>query len=143
MLRCQLSLRGLNLINVLSEGEESNPFAVVIHVATTPGDQPKCIGRTEAKCDLSPFWEQTINFDYALGTPMMLCVQVYDQMGQRQYLSMGSCYFDVADLLFAPGHCRAKNMEQGGILIAYLKKGTSMGEFRLRLKGLQLLDIEG
>lgn len=122
----------------------SDPFAVVTHVATTPGEQPKCLGRTEeATNNLSPKWLHVFRLEWVLGTPLKICVQIFDKVGKHKYKSMGSAYFDVGQILGSPGCHRTKNLRKGGVLAAYIRKGTGAGELRLKLKGLQLRNVEG
>jgi hypothetical protein len=143
-MRCELSLRAIDLVNLEGAYRTSDPFAVVTHVATTPGEQPKCLGRTEeATNNLSPKWLHVFRLEWVLGTPLKICVQIFDKVGKHKYKSMGSAYFDVGQILGSPGCHRTKNLRKGGVLAAYIRKGTGAGELRLKLKGLQLRNVEG
>jgi hypothetical protein len=143
-MRCELLLRAINLPNVEGALRKSDPFAVVTHIATTPGERPKCLGRTEEiENELSPRWQHIFRFEWNLGTPMVLDVSIYDRIGKKKYKTMGSMEFDVAHVLCSPGCHHARNLRNGGVLVAYIRKGTGSGSLRLKLKGCHLRNVEG
>jgi hypothetical protein len=74
---------------------------------------------------------------------MKLSVEIFDKVGKNKYVSMGAAYYDVGLVLGSPGCYRAKKMKKGGTLVACIRKGTGSGELRLKLKGLQLRNVEG
>lgn len=121
----------------------SDPFAVVTHLGT--GDEHgKCLGRTEeATNTLSPDWQYVYRFAYLMGRPTKLCVQIFDRVKKDDYKCMGSAIFDVGEVLGSPAAAEAKRLKKGGIIIARLRKGTSSGELRLKLKGYHLMNVEG
>lgn len=74
---------------------------------------------------------------------MKLCIQIYDKTKKDHYELMGSAYFDVGLVLGSPGQCRAKKLNQGGMIIASIRKGAGSGELRLKLKGVGLKNVDG
>ena len=113
-------------------------------LATCPDDIPKIIGRTEEVEDsLNPKWVHLFRFEYKLGTPIQIHVEIWDKIKKGNYKTMGSCFFDVGMVLGCPGSTRAKRLEKGGVVVARIRKGTSSGELRLKLKGCKLKNVEG
>ena len=149
MMQCEMTLHARKLKNaagLLKNAASlliSDPFAVVTHVGT--GDEKgKCLGRTEeAHNNLSPDWQYVFRFTYLMGRPMKLCVQIFDKVKKDDYKCMGSAIFDVGEVLGSPAAAEAKRLKRGGIIIARLRKGTSSGELRLKLKGYHLINVDG
>ena len=46
-MKVELSLHASNLKNVGGFGGKSDPYAVVTHISTQPGQKPQVIGKTE------------------------------------------------------------------------------------------------
>jgi Ca2+-dependent lipid-binding protein len=148
-MKLELSLNASGLKNVAGGGPfkgKSDPFAVVTNIATTPGSKPQVIGRTEV-CNntLNPEWTTTFFIDYELGTPSSLAVSIFDHEEKqgREHKPMGSAVFDVAAMLGARGNTKAKKLKKGGTLFAHVAKVQGQGVLRLRLKGLDLKNVEG
>lgn len=74
---------------------------------------------------------------------MKLSCEIFDKVAKNKFVSMGAAYFDVGLVLGSPGCHRAKMMKKGGTLVAFIRKGTGAGELRLKMKGLQLRNVEG
>ena len=105
-MKVELTIHASKLKNVAGLGKgTSDPYAVVTQIATSPGQKPQVIGRTEGagnysisavtlsllscphdhafhpfyvviKNSLSPNWVKTFVLDYELGTPMKVAIQV-------------------------------------------------------------------
>jgi Copine/C2 domain len=142
-MRCEMTLHAKKLRNIAGVLKgTSDPFAVVTHLGTA-GEPPKCLGRTEeASNNLSPDWQYVFRFSYDFGCPTKLCVTIFDHI-RNDYKNMGSAIFDVGEVLGQPGASEAKRLKQGGVIIAHIRKGTSSGELRLKIKGHHLTNVEG
>lgn len=122
----------------------SDPFAVVTKVATTPGQKPEVLGKTEVvKNTLNPQWVTSFETDYELGTPCKIAVNIFDEVRKGDNKPMGSAIFDIAELLGARGNTKAKKLKKGGTLFAMAKKSQGSGILRLQLKGTKLKNVEG
>ena len=63
----------------------SDPFAVVTKLATTQGSKPEVLGKTEViKNTLSPNWTTVFKLEYNLGTPIRVCVSIFDEETNRE-----------------------------------------------------------
>ena len=144
-MRLEFSLHAIDLKNVAGAFKgTSDPFAVVTHMATAPGEKPSVLGKTEiVKNNLSPKWAKTFDFDYEMGVPMKLVVSIFDHVKKGDNKSMGSSVFDVGELLGARGCSKAKKLHNGGKLIAHVRKSQGSGTVRLQLQGLQFKNTEG
>ena len=73
---------------------------------------------------------------------MKLCVQIFEKAaGKSKYRLKGSVSFNVEHILGYPGCRCAKKMKGGGVLVAHIRKGSGP-ELRLKLKGLQLKNVD-
>ena len=143
-MRCELSIRAIRLPFDEGAPRKSDLIAVVTKIATTPGEQPKCMGRTEEITnDRSPRWQHLFPIAWNLGTPMKLCVQIFEKTaGKTKYRLKSSVSFDVEQILGCPGCRCAKKLKGGGVLLASIRKGSGP-ELRLKLKGLKLRIADG
>ena len=140
-MKVELSLHASNLKNTTSFGT-SDPYAVVTHVSTQVGMKPEVIGKTETwvfetfidllrlrvtRCthclcrlffsianSLSPNWASVFTIDFELGKPLIVAVQVYDQVRKGSNKPMGSATFDIGECLGARGNTKAKKFKNGG-----------------------------
>ena len=143
-MRCELSLWAVSLPILEGASRKSDLFDVVTQIATTPGDQPRCLGRTEEVAnDRSPRWKHKFQVSWNLGTPMKFCVHIFEKdTGKRKFRPRSSASFDVEVILGSPGCRCAKKMKGGGVLVVCIRKGTGP-ELRLKFKGLRLRSIDG
>jgi hypothetical protein len=144
-MKLEVSLYASGLKNVAGAMlGKSDPFAVVTNIATTPGSKPQVIGKTEVcQNTLNPEWTTTFFVDYQLGQPLSLAVSVFDHETKGDNKPMGSAVFDVASVLGARGNTKAKRLKNGGTLFAHVSKVQGQGVLRLRLKGVNLKNVEG
>eukprot|EP00977_Amphora_coffeiformis_P010849 scaffold2541_cov175-Amphora_coffeaeformis.AAC.5 len=164
----ELSLRAVDLQNVAGFGEyterewgetsswplsfpkprmtsagTADPYAVVTHIATAPGETPKVIGKTEVvENTTSPSWAKTFVFDYDLGTPCRLAVSVFHKRSDGGSESMGAAMFDVGKTLGARGSTKAKKVK-GGTLFATIRQSQGEGTFTFKFRGESLKNVEG
>jgi len=66
------------------------------------------------KNSLSPEWTKVFVFDYELGTPTKVAVNIFDEVRKGENKSMGSCVFDIGEVLGARGSTKAKRVNGGG-----------------------------
>jgi len=113
----------------------ADPYAVVTHIATAPGETPKVIGKTEVvENTLSPTLAESFVFDYDLGTPCRLAVSVFHRRSNGGSESMGATIFDVGKTLGARGSTKAKKLK-GGTLFATIRQSQGEGTFTFKLRG--------
>lgn len=115
-MKVELSIHATRLKNVAGLGKgTSDPFAVVTQIATTPGSTPLVLGKTEViKNSLNPEWTKVFVFDYELGTPVKVAVQIFDQVRKGDNKSMGGVVFDIGELLGCRGNVKAKALKHNG-----------------------------
>lgn len=144
-MKLELSLHAVDLKNVAGAFKgTSDPFAVVTHVATEPGQAPTVLGKTEVvKNNLSPQWVHVFVFDYEFGTPMKLVISIFDEVRKGDNKSMGTAIFEVGELLGARGQMKAKALRTGGKIIAQVRKSEGSGLLRLQMKASKLKNTEG
>ena len=113
----------------------ADPYAVVTHIATAPGETPSVIGKTEVvENTLSPTWAKTIVFDYDLGMPCRLAVSVFHKRSDGGSEPMGAAIFDVGKTLGARGSTKAKKVK-GGTLFATVRRSQGEGTFTFKFRG--------
>ena len=66
------------------------------------------------KNSLSPNWTKVFVFDYELGTPVKVSVQIFDQVQKGDNKPMGGVVFDVGELLGCRGNTKAKKLKNNG-----------------------------
>lgn len=66
------------------------------------------------KNNLNPDWTTSFIFDYSMGTPCKIAINVFDEVRKGNNISMGSAVFDVAEVLGARGNTKAKKLKKGG-----------------------------
>lgn len=106
--RIQLSLYAQNLKNVagLFKGT-SDPYAVVTQIASTLGQRPHILGKTEViKNTLSPHWVTTFDVEYDFAKELKINVGVYDEIRKGDNKSMGTVIFEIGDILGARGNIK-------------------------------------
>mmetsp|Transcript_5814 Transcript_5814/g.13742 ORF Transcript_5814/g.13742 Transcript_5814/m.13742 type:complete len:314 (+) Transcript_5814:88-1029(+) len=122
----------------------SDPFAVVTQVATTADERPRVIGKTEiVKNNLSPHWAKIFTFEYQLGTPAKLAINIFDEVRKSDNKSMGSTVFEVDSLLSARGGTKTKKIRNGGTVTAVIRKSQGAGVLRFKMSGEGLKNQEG
>jgi len=120
-MKVELSLHALKLKNVAGAFKgTSDPFAVVTQLSTAAGQKPKVLGKTEVvKNSLNPQWVKVFVLDYELGTPCRVAVNLFDEVRKGDNKSMGSCVFDVGELLGARGNTKAKKLQHGAFVAVH------------------------
>jgi Ca2+-dependent lipid-binding protein len=115
-MKLELSLYAQKLKNVAGAFKgTSDPFAVVTKIATKRSAKAEVLGKTEViKNTLHPEWVKVFNLDYDLGTTLKVAVNVFDDVGKGENKGMGSCLFDIGELLGARGNTKAKRVMNGG-----------------------------
>jgi Ca2+-dependent lipid-binding protein len=100
-MKVELSLHASKLKNVAGAFKgTSDPFAVVTKIASAPGQKPEVIGKTEViKNTLSPNWVKSFEFDYELGTPVKIAVNIFDEERKGDNIPMGSTTFMLEEIL--------------------------------------------
>ena len=100
-MKVELSLHASKLKNVAGAFKgTSDPFAVVTKIASAPGQKPEVIGKTEViKNTLSPHWVKSFEFDYELGTPVKIAVNIFDEEKKGDNIAMGSTTFMLEEIL--------------------------------------------
>jgi len=142
-MKVELSLHASNLKNTTSFGT-SDPYAVVTHVSTQVGMKPEVIGKTETIANsLSPNWASVFTIDFELGKPLIVAVQVYDQVRKGSNKPMGSATFDIGECLGARGNTKAKKFKNGGTVFLHVAQSQGSGLLRLQMKGIKLTNVEG
>jgi len=142
-MKVELSLHASNLKNTTSFGT-SDPYAVVTHVSTQAGMKPEVIGKTETIANsLSPNWASVFTIDFELGVPLIVAVQVYDQVRKGSNKPMGSATFDIGECLGARGNTKAKKFKNGGTVFLHVAQSQGAGLLRLQMKGIKLTNVEG
>ena len=92
-------------------------------IASQAGQKPQVLGKTEViKNDLSPNWVSVFTLDYELGSTTKLAVSVFDEVRKGENLSMGSCVFDLAEVLGSRGNTKAKRVKGGGTVYMHARK---------------------
>jgi len=145
-MKLEISLHAKDLKNVAGAFKgTSDPYAVITHIATTPGTIPKVLGKTEiVKNSLSPKWATVIEADYVLGEPMKIIVQVFDEVRKGNNKSMGSASFQIGEVLAARGCSKARKIKKdGGTIFCHVAKSQGSGELRLGLSATKLKNTEG
>mmetsp|Transcript_5818 Transcript_5818/g.13760 ORF Transcript_5818/g.13760 Transcript_5818/m.13760 type:complete len:519 (+) Transcript_5818:78-1634(+) len=145
MVKLELSIEAKNLKNVAGAFKgTSDPFAVVTQVATTADERPRVIGKTEiVKNNLSPHWAKIFTFEYQLGTPAKLAINIFDEVRKSDNKSMGSTVFEVDSLLSARGGTKTKKIRNGGTVTAVIRKSQGAGVLRFKMSGEGLKNQEG
>lgn len=145
MVKLELSIEAKNLKNVAGAFKgTSDPFAVVTQVATTPDERPRVLGKTEVvKNNLSPHWAKLFTFEYQLGSPASLAINIFDEVQKSENKSMGSAVFEVDSLLAARGGTKTKRIRNGGTLTAVIRKSQGAGVLRFKMSGVGLKNQEG
>mmetsp|Transcript_1708 Transcript_1708/g.1969 ORF Transcript_1708/g.1969 Transcript_1708/m.1969 type:complete len:603 (+) Transcript_1708:113-1921(+) len=144
-MKLELSIHASKLKNVAGLGKgTSDPFAVITEVATASnGAKPKVIGKTEViKNSLSPHWVKTFPVEYELGTPKKIAISIFDEVRKGNNKPMGSCVFDIGEILGARGNVKAKQCK-GGTVFAHVRKSQGTGMLRLKMYGVKLKNVEG
>jgi hypothetical protein len=95
------------------------------------------------KNTLDPEWTKVFIIDYDLGTPVKICVSLFDEDRKGDNKSMGAAVFDLGSVLAARGGTTAKQLKGGGVLHAQVRKSVGSGVLRLVLQGLNLANTEG
>jgi hypothetical protein len=117
---------------------------VVTLIACQPGQQPEVVGKTEViKNELSPNWVKVFMLDYELGSMTKLAVSIFDEVRKGENISMGSCIFDVAEVLGSRGGTKAKRVKGGGSVYMCARKAVGSGVLRLKMAGKKLKNVEG
>jgi Ca2+-dependent lipid-binding protein len=101
-MKVELSLHASKLKNVAGAFKgTSDPFAVVTKIASAPGQKPEVIGKTEViKNTLSPQWVKSFEFDYELGTPVKIAINIFDEESKgHDNKPMGSTTFMLEEIL--------------------------------------------
>jgi Copine/C2 domain len=145
-MKLELSIHASKLKNVAGTLKgTSDPFAVVTVLATTPGTKASVVGKTETiKNTLSPSWVKVFVFDYELGTPLKVAINVFDEEKNGKHKPMGSAVFEVGEILAARGSTKAKKLPKNqGTVFVNVRKQQGSGTLRLGLKGSKLKNTEG
>jgi hypothetical protein len=66
------------------------------------------------KNSLSPNWTKVFVFDYELGTPVKVAVQIFDEVRKGDNKTMGGVIFDIGELLGCRGNTKAKKLKHNG-----------------------------
>jgi len=147
MTKVELSLHAIGLKNVASGlGSKVDPYAVVTRMSTQSDERPVVLGKTECiENTTSPEWCKVFVLDYEFGEPMKLVVSLFHGSNGKKHnhKSMGSCVFDVGEILGARGQTKAKRLKMGGTLYANCRKAQGAGLLRLQLQGTNLKNTEG
>jgi hypothetical protein len=72
------------------------------------------LGHHSIKNDLSPNWVKVFKVDYELGSTVKVAVSIFDEVRKSENLPMGSCVFDIAEVLAARGNTKGKRVKGGG-----------------------------
>lgn len=144
-MKVELTLHASKLKNVAGLGKGiSDPYAVVTHMATTTGEKPEILGKTEViKNSLSPNWVKTFPIEYNLGTPMKVVIQIYHEVRKGENKAMGSATFEIGEVLGARGNVKAKKLKKGGTVFVHVGESKGSGLLRLKMKGIKLKNTEG
>jgi Ca2+-dependent lipid-binding protein len=115
-MRVELSLHASKLKNVAGAFRgTSDPFAVVTKIASAPGQKPEVIGKTEViQNTLSPHWVKSFEFDYELGTPVKIAVNIFDEEKKGDNIPMGSTTFMLEEILGTLSSASLLLKAQGG-----------------------------
>lgn len=146
MVKLELSVSAKRLKNVAGAFKgTSDPFAVVTLIATNEDNKPHVLGKTEVvKNNLDPQWAKVFVFDYKLGQPVKLAINVFDEVRKSDNISMGSVTFDVDSILSARGGTRSKKIAGSrGVVTAVVRKSQGQGVLRFRFSALKLKNTEG
>jgi len=147
MVKLEISLHAKDLKNVAGAFKgTSDPYAVITHMATTPGTAPRVLGKTEImKNTLSPKWATVIDAgEYVLGEPMKIAVQLFDEVRKGDNKSMGSATFELGEVLAARGSSKARKIKNsGGTVYCHVAKSHGSGELSLKLSASKLKNTEG
>eukprot|EP00548_Thalassiothrix_antarctica_P011608 CAMPEP_0194159326 /NCGR_PEP_ID=MMETSP0152-20130528/77766_1 /TAXON_ID=1049557 /ORGANISM="Thalassiothrix antarctica, Strain L6-D1" /LENGTH=681 /DNA_ID=CAMNT_0038868879 /DNA_START=51 /DNA_END=2094 /DNA_ORIENTATION=- len=147
MVKLDISLHAKDLKNVAGAFKgTSDPYAVITHMATTPGTAPRVLGKTEImKNTLSPKWATVIDAgEYVLGEPMKIAVQLFDEVRKGDNKSMGSATFELGEVLAARGSSKARKIKNsGGTVYCHVAKSHGSGELSLKLSASKLKNTEG
>lgn len=145
--KIQLNLYAAQLKNVAGLGKVSDPFAVVTLLASTPDGEPKIIGKTEVvKNNLSPKWTASFIVEYSLGVNTRINVALFDECKKaNKQKPMGSCMFEIGEILGSRGNVKAKKLKVGGTLFvrATAAAADDAGKLTLKLQGRKLKNVEG
>lgn len=110
----------------------------------TADERPHVLGKTETiKNNLSPHWAKIFTFDYQLGSPAKLAINVFDEVRKSENKTMGSAIFEVDTLLAARGGTKTKRIRNGGTLTAVVRKSQGAGVLRFKMSGVDLKNREG
>eukprot|EP00588_Corethron_pennatum_P032341 CAMPEP_0194346884 /NCGR_PEP_ID=MMETSP0171-20130528/105677_1 /TAXON_ID=218684 /ORGANISM="Corethron pennatum, Strain L29A3" /LENGTH=335 /DNA_ID=CAMNT_0039114065 /DNA_START=141 /DNA_END=1148 /DNA_ORIENTATION=- len=141
----QLSLRALDLVNSSGLQKCSNPYATV-HIFDPYGETSvaQTVGSTEMiNNSSSPKWTKVFYLDWSFGEAVHVNVEVYDKMERGSDLLMGSCDFEIGEIVTSKGGCKAKVMKGGGGTIsAHVEKNrSSEAKFYLQLRAVGLTNV--
>jgi hypothetical protein len=146
MVTVELSISAKNLKNVAGAFKgKSDPFAVVTQIATSPDSKPRVLGKTEVvKNNTNPHWARVFVFDYQLGSPMKIAINIFDEVRKSDNKNMGSVVLEVDSLLGARGGTKSKKIRNnGGIVTAVIRKSQGQGVLRFQMSGVSLKNTEG
>lgn len=146
MVEVELSISAKKLKNVAGAFKgKSDPFAVVTQIATSPDSKPRVLGKTEVvKNTLNPHWAKVFVFEYQLGSPMKIAVNLFDEVKKSDNKSMGSVVFEVDNLLSARGGTKSKKIRNNlGVVTAVVRKSQGQGVLRFKMSGVKLRNTEG
>ena len=115
-MKVELSVHATKLKSVAGAFKgTSDPFVIVTQIATTPGAKATVLGKSEViKNNLNPNFVKVFVLDYELGNTCKVAVTLFDEVRKGENKSMGSCIFDVAELLGARGNTLGKKVKGGG-----------------------------
>lgn len=144
-MKLEISLHASKLKNVAGAFKgTSDPFAVVTHIATTPGTAPAVLGKTEViKNNTSPNWVQVIEIEFEFGTPYKIAVQIFDEVKKGDNKSMGCATFDIGEVLGARGNSKARKLKDGGTIFCHVAEAKGSGLLRLCLSATNIKNTEG
>eukprot|EP00980_Cylindrotheca_fusiformis_P002260 scaffold517_cov119-Cylindrotheca_fusiformis.AAC.43 len=146
MVQVELSISAKKLKNVAGAFKgTSDPFAVVTQIATNPDSKPRVLGKTEVvKNSLNPQWAKVFVFEYQLGSPMKIAVNIFDEVRKSENKTMGSVVFDVDDLMGSRGGTKSKKIRNnGGVVTGVIRKSEGQGVLRFQMSGVDLKNTEG
>jgi hypothetical protein len=96
---------------------------------------------------LNPVWTKRLDLDYEFGQETKLNILIYYE-GKNHDKPMGTCVFEVGDILGSRGNIKAKKIRNnGGVLYARVEtlsnNAAASDELYLQLKGVRLKNVEG
>jgi hypothetical protein len=96
---------------------------------------------------LNPVWTKRLDLDYEFGQETKLNILIYYE-GKNHDKPMGTCVFEVGDILGSRGNIKAKKIRNnGGVLYARVEtlsnNAAASDELHLQLKGVHLKNVAG